>query len=175
MKIFTTDHRILGRRYLLLSLFAVALGTLMSVTMRVHLVWPDNPVLARYIPPFHPLQPEDYLALVTLHGTLMLFFVLTLAPQAGFGSLIMPSQIGSRKMAFPALNAIAFWLFVVALAVLLSASFVPGGSAISGWTAYPPLSAVAAAGPGQGLGMGPDDQAHRLRPHAHAHAGAMER
>ena len=153
MPLFETDHRILGRRYLLLSLFAVALGTIMSVTMRVHLVWPDNLTLARFIPPFHTLLPEDYLALVTLHGTLMLFFVLTLAPQAGFGSLILPSQIGSRRMAYPALNALAFWLFALALAVLLSASFVPGGSAISGWTAYAPLSAIPAAGPGQGLGM----------------------
>ena len=153
MNLFTTDHRILGRRYLLLSLLAVALGTLMSVTMRVHLVWPDNRTLAHWLPPFHTLEPEDYLALVTLHGTLMLFFVLTLAPQAGFGSLILPSQIGSRRMAFPVLNAAAFWIFALSLLVLLSASFVPGGSAISGWTAYPPLSAVAAAGPGQGLGM----------------------
>ena len=149
----TTDHRILGRRYLALSLFAVALGTVMSVTMRVHLVWPDNPILARWIPPFHVLQPEDYLALVTLHGTLMLFFVLTLAPQAGFGSLILPSQLGAKRMAFPVANALAFWLFVLSILVLLSASVAPGGSAISGWTAYPPLSAVAAAGPGQGLGM----------------------
>jgi len=153
MTLFTTDHRILGRRYLALSLFSVALGTLMSVTMRVHLVWPNNPTLARFIPPFHALLPEDYLAFVTLHGTLMLFFVLTLAPQAGFGSLILPSQIGAKRMAFPALNALAFWIFVLSLAVLLSASFVPGGSAISGWTAYPPLSAIAAAGPGQALGM----------------------
>lgn len=153
MRLFTTDHRILGRRYLVLSLFAVALGTLMSVTMRVHLVWPDNPTLARWIPPFHALQPEDYLALVTLHGTLMLFFVLTLAPQVGFGSLILPSQIGSSRMAYPTLNAVSFWLFLLSIMVLLSASFTRGGSAISGWTAYPPLSAVSAAGPGQGLGM----------------------
>ncbi len=148
MKLFTTDHEALGRRYLLLSLVAVALGTLMSLAMRVHLVWPD-----RIIPPFAPIKPEDYLALVTLHGTLMLFFVLTLAPQSGFGNLILPAQIGTRRMAFPVLNAIGFWLTVLGLAALLSSSFVQGGAAISGWTAYPPLSAVAAAGPGQGLGM----------------------
>ena len=83
----------------------------------------------------------------------MLFFVLTLAPQAGFGSLILPAQVGAHRMAFPAMNAVAFWLFALALGTLLSSSFVQGGAAISGWTAYPPLSAVAAAGPGQGLGM----------------------
>ncbi len=150
--VFTTDHRILGRRYLALSLTAVFIGTLMSLAMRIHLVWPD-----RIIPPFAPIKPEDYLALVTLHGTLMLFFVLTLAPQAGFGSLILPAQIGiqpsSSRMAFPLLNAAGFWLFLLALAVLLSSTFVLGGAPISGWTAYPPLSAIASAGPGQALGM----------------------
>ncbi len=148
MKIFVTDHKTLGIRYLLLSLIAVALGTLMSLAMRIHLIWPN-----RIMPIFGPIKPEDYLALVTLHGTLMLFFVLTLASQSGFGNLILPSQIGSRRMAFPLLTAIGFWLTAVALLTLLASSFVQGGAAISGWTAYPPLSAVASAGPGQGLGM----------------------
>ncbi len=84
----------------------------------------------------------------------MLFFVLTLAPQAGFGSLILPAQIGARRMAFPAPQRPRFLaLRARVLRSALLASFVPGGSAISGWTAYPPLSAVTAAGPGQGLGM----------------------
>ena len=148
MKLWTTDHRALGRRYLGLSLVSVVCGTLMSLVMRIHLLWPEMAV-----PGFGLVKPEDYLALVTLHGTLMLFFVLTLAPQAGYGNLILPPQIGARKMAFPLLNAAAFWLMAIALAVLLSSSFVEGGAAISGWTAYPPLSAVASAGPGQGLGM----------------------
>ena len=147
-RLFTTDHRTLGLRYLLISLAAVVVGTAMSLAMRIHLIWPD-----RVIPPFAPIKPEDYLALVTLHGTLMLFFVMTLAPQAGFGSLILPAQIGARRMAFPPLNALGFWLFTCAFLTLLSSTFVQGGAAISGWTAYPPLSAVAAAGPGQGLGM----------------------
>ena len=83
----------------------------------------------------------------------MLFFVLTTAPQAGFGNLILPSQIGSRRMAFPVANALSFWITAAALGTLLASPFVPGGAAISGWTAYPPLSAVAASGPGQALGM----------------------
>jgi cytochrome c oxidase subunit 1 len=148
MKIWTTDHRALGLRYLCLSLIAVVDGTLMSLAMRVHLVWPDL-----IVPGFGLVKPEDYLALVTLHGTLMLFFVLTLAPQAGFANLILPSQIGARRMAFPAANAIAFWIMALALGVLIASGFVHGGAAISGWTAYPPLSAVASAGPGQALGM----------------------
>jgi cytochrome c oxidase subunit 1 len=148
MRLWTTDHRALGLRYLALSLIAVAAGTLMSLVTRIHLVWPERALLF-----FGPVKPEDYLALVTLHGTLMLFFVLTLAPQAGFGNIILPAQIGARRMAFPALNAVAWWLMALALGVLLASPFVPGGAALSGWTAYPPLSAVASAGPGQGLGM----------------------
>jgi len=144
MSLFTTSHQALGRRYLALSLTAVAIGTVMSLFMRLHLVLPDRTAF---------IKPEDYLALVTLHGTLMLFFVLTLAPQAGFGSLILPAQIGARRMAFPALNAAGFWVTALALLTLLSSTLVQGGAAISGWTAYPPLSAVASAGPGQALGM----------------------
>jgi cytochrome c oxidase subunit 1 len=147
-RVFSTDHHTIGIQYLLLALLAVAIGTGMSLAMRVHLVWPE-----RTVPFFGPIKPEDYLALVTLHGTLMLFFVLTTAPQSGFGNLILPAQIGTDEMAFPALNAASFWLTAVALLTLLSSSFVQGGAAISGWTAYPPLSAVPAAGPGQGLGM----------------------
>ena len=148
MRVFTTDHRALGLRYLGLSLIAVVAGTSMSLAMRLHLVWPEMAWKG-----FGVIKPEDYLALVTLHGTLMLFFVLTLAPQAGFGNLILPAQIGTRRMTFPALNAVAFWMMAGALVVLLGSSFVQGGAAISGWTAYPPFSAVASAGPGQGLGM----------------------
>ena len=147
-RVFTTDHRIIGIQYLILALVSVVIGTLLSLLMRIHLVWPDWPL------PLHgPILPEDYLALVTIHGTIMLFFVLTTAPQAGFGNLILPAQIGARGMAFPTLNAASFWLTALALLTLLSSTFVPGGAAISGWTAYPPLSAIPSAGPGQALGM----------------------
>jgi len=148
MKLFSTDHRTIGRQYLALALFSVTIGTLLSLVMRIHLVWPAWPF------PFHgPIHPEDYLAIVTLHGTIMLFFVLTTAPQSGFGNLILPAQIGARHMAFPRLNAAGFWLTALALLVLLSSPFVPEGAAISGWTAYPPFSAVASSGPGQATGM----------------------
>jgi cytochrome c oxidase subunit I len=143
---FSTDHRVIGIQYLLLALVSVVIGALLSLLMRIHLVWPTWPHN-------HPILPEDYLAMVTIHGTIMLFFVLTTAPQAGFGNLILPSQIGARSMAFPTLNATSFWLTAAALLTLLTSIFVPGSAAISGWTAYPPLSAVSNSGPGQGLGM----------------------
>jgi cytochrome c oxidase subunit 1 len=146
--LFTTDHRRLGVLYLLLSLAAVIAGTLLSLLMRIHRVWPDTP-----LPLYGLMKPEAYLALVTMHGTLMIFFVLTIAPQSGLASLVLPAQIGAPRMAVPRINAAAFWLFVTSFVVLLSAFVVPQGAPISGWTNYPPLSAVAAAGPGEGAGM----------------------
>ena len=148
LRLFTTNHRALGILYLFLALAAVTVGTLLSLIMRIHRVWPN---LA--LPFLGVLKPEGYLALVTMHGTLMVFFVLTTAPQIGFANLVLPEQIGARSMAFPRLNAAAFWLTAVALLVLLAAFVVPQGAPISGWTSYPPLSAIAAAGPGQGAGM----------------------
>ena len=143
-----THHRMVGFGYLAISTAAVGIGTVLSLLMRLHLSWPSWPL------PLHgPILPEEYLGLVTMHGTMMLFFVLTVAPQSGFGNLILPAQIGARRMAFPRLNAASMWLTTLALVVLLAAFFVPGGSPISGWTAYPPLSATALAGPGQGQGM----------------------
>jgi cytochrome c oxidase subunit 1 len=146
--IISTNHRNIGFGYLIISLIAVIIGALLSLVMRMHLAWPAWPL------PLHgPILPEEYLAIVTMHGTLMLFFVLTVAPQSGFGNLILPAQIGAREMAFPRLNAAGMWLTALALLTLLAAFFVPGGAPIGGWTAYPPLSATPLAGPGQGIGM----------------------
>ncbi len=141
-------HRRLGVQYLLLSLAAVAIGTLLSLVMRIHLVWPGL-----RLPVVGVLPPESYLALVTMHGTLMIFFVLTTAPLFGFANLVLPEQIGAHGMAFPRLGTLAFRLTALALVVLIAAFFVTQGAPISGWTSYPPLSALAAAGPGQGAGM----------------------
>ena len=146
--LFTTNHHVIGLQYLALSVVAVAIGATLSLLMRLHLTYPETA-----LPGHGPILPEEYLAMVTLHGTIMLFFVLTTAPQSGFGNLILPAQIGSRRMAFPSLNAASFWTTALALLILCASSFVEGGAAISGWTAYPPLSAIASAGPGQGLGM----------------------
>jgi len=143
-----THHRTVGLGYIAISVVAIILGTILSLLMRLHLSWP-----AWSLPIHGLILPEEYLALVTMHGTIMLFFVLTVAPQSGFGNLIIPAQIGSRSMAFPRLNAASMWLTAAALATLLAAFFVPQGAPISGWTAYPPLSASALAGPGQGTGM----------------------
>ncbi|HTV09612.1 MAG TPA: cbb3-type cytochrome c oxidase subunit I [Candidatus Aquilonibacter sp.] len=146
--VFSAHHRNIGFGYLTISAVAVIIGTILSWLMRAHLAWPNWNL------PLHgPILPEDYLALVTMHGTLMLFFVLTVAPQSGFGNLILPAQLGARRMAFPRLNALGMWITAAGLAVLLCAFFVPGGSPIAGWTSYPPLSASSLSGPGEGPGQ----------------------
>jgi cytochrome c oxidase subunit 1 len=99
------------------------------------------------------ITPEFYLQLMTMHGTLMVFFVLTTVPLAGFGNYFLPIQIGAEEMAFPRLNMLSFWVTFAALGVLLAAFFAEGGAPLSGWTAYPPLSAIPRAGPGQALGQ----------------------
>lgn len=157
--LFSTDHKVIGVQYFLLGLFAVWVGVVLSLIIRLHLTWPRLaiPLLGGLSPLGAPgglLTPEFYLSLLTLHGTLMVFFVLTTVPQSAFGNYFLPTQLGAREMAFPRLNRLSFWLTLVALVVLLSTFFVPGGPPISGWTAYPPLSALGAiAGPGEGLGQ----------------------
>ena len=158
-RIFSTDHKVIGKQYFFLALFSVLVGVVLSVFMRLHLIYPDKKVkLFEMLWPTGAaggiMTPELYLSIMTMHGTLMVFFVLTTAPQGGFGNYFLPLQIGAADMAFPRLNALSFWTTFVALLVLLGAFFVPGGAPLGGWTAYPPLSAVGqVAGPGQGDGM----------------------
>ncbi len=156
--VFSLDHKVIGRQYLDLSLVAVTTGMILSWLMRLHLGWPDKaiPGLGAIAPEATGgiITPEYYLSLMTMHGTIMVFFVLTTAPFAGFGNFILPLQIGAEDMAFPRFNMMSFWVTVVAFLVLLAAFFVPEGPPLSGWTAYAPLSAVGKdAGPGQGWGQ----------------------
>jgi len=148
--IFSKDHKVIGIQYFLLALFSVFVAMGLSVYMRIHLAWP-----AMKVPLFGgDFTPEKYLMLMTMHGTIMVFMVLTTAPQAGFGNYFLPIQIGAADMAFPTLNMLSFWTTFVSLMVLLAAFFVEGGAPISGWTAYSPLSALGSiTGPGQGLGQ----------------------
>lgn len=158
-RLFTTHHKAIGKRFLFLSLFSVLAGVTLSVLMRFHYIYPNAKVgLFEKLWPAGAaggvMTPELYLSLVTMHGTLMVFFVLSVAPLNGFGNVILPLQLGAREMAFPRLNALSFWVTALALAILLAAFAVEGGPPLSGWTAYPPLSAIGAvAGPGQGLGQ----------------------
>lgn len=179
--IFSIDHKVIGIQYLLLAIFSVFIGMIMSVLMRVKLTWPGSKIsiLETLFPlgaPGGVMSPEFYLSLVTMHGTIMVFFVLTTAPQGGFGNYFLPIQIGADDMAFPTLNMLSFWVTLIGLLVLVSAIFVEGNATaagwysqllnipkhtasgtigpIGGWTGYPPLSALGpSAAPGQGAGV----------------------
>jgi len=161
--IFSIDHKVIGIQYILLALAAVLVGMLMSLLMRINLSWPGTKIsiLATLFPGGAPggvMNPEFYLSLVTMHGTIMVFFVLTTAPQGGFGNYFLPIQIGAEDMAFPVLNMLSFWVTFVGFMVILAAIFFSGSEStvgpIGGWTGYAPLSALGAiAGPGQGMGM----------------------
>src|SRR5438093_12642306 len=179
--IFSLDHKVIGLQYILLALSAVVVGMVMSVLMRMNLSWPGTnwPILGTLFPEGAPggvMNPEFYLSLVTMHGTIMVFFVLTTAPQGGFGNYFLPIQIGADDMAFPFLNMMSFWVTCTGFIVILSAIFAEGNQAIGawfsklgesafgggsgtvgpigGWTGYAPLSALGkVAGPGQGAGV----------------------
>src|SRR6267378_878755 len=145
--VFSLDHKVIGLQYYFLALAAVFVGMFLSLLMRIHLVAPGVA-----LPFLGEIKPETYLTLVTMHGTIMVFFVLTTAPQGGFGNYFLPIQIGAPDMAFPVLNMLSFWTTFLGFVVILAAFFVSGGAPLHVWTGYPPLSAVQSAGPGEGLG-----------------------
>src|SRR5271155_3858363 len=145
--IFSLDHKVIGIQYFFLALTAVFVGMFLSLLMRIHLLWPSV-----NLPIFGVIQPETYLTLLTMHGTIMVFFVLTTAPQGGFGNYFLPIQIGAPDMAFPVLNMLSFWTTFVAFITILAAFFVTGGAPLHGWTGYAPLSALTNSGPGEQLG-----------------------
>jgi cytochrome c oxidase subunit 1 len=161
--IFSLDHKVIGIQYIILALAAVLVGMTMSLLMRLKLSWPDHSwsllgALFKGGAPGGVMNPEFYLSLVTMHGTIMVFFVLTTAPQGGFGNYFLPIQIGAEDMAFPTLNMMSFWVTFIGFVVILAAIFFSGAEStvgpIGGWTGYAPLSAIGAiAGPGQGMGM----------------------
>ena len=157
--IFSVDHKVIGIQYVTLSLVAAFIGMALSWVMRIHLGWPTAaiPFLGTLSPNGAPggvPTPEYYLSLMTMHGTIMAFFVLTAAPMAGFGNFMLPIQVGAADMAFPRLNMASFWVTFVGFVLACATFFIPDGPPISGWTAYAPLSAVGSvAGPGQGWGQ----------------------
>src|SRR5580693_4931614 len=157
--VFSLDHKVIGKQYYALALVAVFTGMVLSWIMRIHLVWPTAPIpglgwLSKAGAPGGVVTPEYYLSLMTMHGTLMVFFVLTNAPFAAFGNYFLPIQIGAEDMAFPRFNMMSFWTTFLAFVVMMASFFVSDGPPISGWTAYAPLSAVGGdAGPGLALGQ----------------------
>src|ERR1051325_11196475 len=119
--IFSLDHKVIGIQYYFLALTAVFVGMLLSLLMRIHMVWPTAT-----IPFFGDIKPDTYVMLVTMHGTIMVFFVLTTAPQGGCVNYFLPIQIGAPDMASPVLNMPSFWTTFVFLLMLRPPRFAPG-------------------------------------------------
>src|SRR5258706_2141162 len=157
--VFSVDHKVIGKQYYGLALVAVFVGMFTSWLMPLHLINPNGKIwglhsLSAVGAPGDVMTPEYYLSLLTMHGTLMVCFVLANAPFAAFGNYFLPIQIGAEDMAFPRFNMVSVWTEVVGLLVLILAFVIPDGPPVSGWTSDAPLSAVAKdAGPGMGWGM----------------------
>ncbi len=156
--IFSTDHKMIAKQYLITGLLMGIIGIAMSILFRMQLAWPEQSfwifeaLLGKWAPG-GVMTPEIYLALVTIHGTIMVFFVLTAGLSGTFSNLLIPLQIGARDMASGFLNMVSYWLFFISSIVMLSSLFVEAGPASAGWTIYPPLSALPQAIGGSGMGM----------------------
>ncbi|NUQ26027.1 MAG: cbb3-type cytochrome c oxidase subunit I [Saprospiraceae bacterium] len=161
--IFSQDHKIIARQFLITGMFWAFIGGLMSLIFRLQLGFPDEslawlrPLLGKWITVndagLGTLAPEFYYALVTMHGTILVFFVLTAGLSGTFSNLLIPLQVGARDMASPFLNMLSYWFFFFAGVVMFFSLFLSTGPFSGGWTAYPPLSALPQASSGSGAGM----------------------
>jgi len=156
--IFSEDHKIIAKQYLISGILWAILGGLFSLIFRIQLGFPNadlswmKPVLGEWIQN-GKLDPEFYLAMVTMHGTIMVFFVLTAGLSGTFSNFLIPLQIGARDMASGFLNMLSFWFFFLSSVVMFTSIFISTGPASGGWVIYPPLSALPQAMSGSGLGM----------------------
>lgn len=157
--IFSEDHKVIAKQYLISGIVWAVLGIAMSAVFRIQLGFPNadlswlKPVLGQWISEAGKLDPSFYLALVTMHGTIMVFFVLTAGLSGTFSNFLIPLQIGARDMASGFLNMLSYWFFFVASLVMFASLFLQTGPAAGGWVIYPPLNALPQAHAGSGMGM----------------------
>ncbi len=157
--IFSQDHKTIAKQFLITGISWALIGGLMSLVFRIQLGFPDanmswlKPILGDWISESGSLDPEFYLALVTMHGTIMVFFVLTAGLSGTFSNFLIPLQIGARDMASGFMNMLSYWFFFASSVVMFTSLFIETGPASGGWVIYPPLSALPQAMSGSGLGM----------------------
>ena len=157
--IFSMDHKMIAKQYLVTAIVMGIIGIGLSGLFRLKLGWPDTkfPILEAILgsnwAPDGVLDSNMYLGLVTMHGTIMVFFVLTGGLSGTFSNLLIPLQIGARDMASGLLNMISYWMFFLSSVIMAFSLFIETGPAMAGWTIYPPLSALEEAQSGSGLGM----------------------
>ena len=156
--VFSQDHKMIAKQFLITGMVWAVLGGLMSVLFRLQLGYPDasfpwlESILGKWAKGGQ-ITPEAYYALVTTHGTVLVFFVLTAGLSGTFANFLIPLQIGARDMASPFMNMLSYWFFLAASIVMMSSLFVETGPFSGGWVAYPPLSALRDASPGSKSGM----------------------
>ncbi len=157
--IFSIDHKMIAKQYLISGLLMGIIGVVLSLFFRMQIAWPEESFeifkifLGEKLAPGGVMRNDIYLALVTIHGTIMVFFVLTAGLSGTFSNLLIPLQIGARDMASGFMNMLSFWMFFVSCVIMIVSLFVESGPASAGWTIYPPLSAIEEAIPGSGMGM----------------------
>ncbi|MEY4709649.1 MAG: hypothetical protein RLZZ47_606 [Bacteroidota bacterium] len=156
--VFSMDHKMISKQFLITGIIMGIVGMGMSLLFRLQLAWPDEQfgllemLLGKWAVD-GKLDPNFYMGLVTIHGTIMVFYVLTAGLSGTFSNLLIPLQLGARDMASPFMNMLSYWFFLASSVVLLISVGVETGPASGGWTVYPPLSALEKAMPGSGLGM----------------------
>ena len=157
--IFSQDHKMIGKQFLLTAVFMGLVAMLLSILFRIQLAWPGESsdflsfFLGETWAPGGVLKEDMYLGLVTIHGTIMVFFLLTGGLSGTFSNLLIPLQLGARDMASGFLNMLSYWFFLLSSILMLVSLFVESGPAMAGWTVYPPLSALPQAVSGSGTGM----------------------
>src|SRR3954467_14040942 len=156
--IFSQDHKVIGKQFLITGIIWAVVGALFSVLFRLQLGFPDQtfPILETFFGKWAKggrIEPEFYYALITMHGTILVFFVLTAGLSGTFANLLIPLQVGARDMASPFMNMLSYWFFFTASIIMFTSLFVQTGPASGGWTTYPPLSALKEASMGSGIGM----------------------
>jgi len=157
--IFSQDHKMIGKQFLMTAVFMGVVAMLLSILFRIQLAWPGEGsdfvsfFLGDTWAPGGVMKEDMYLGLVTIHGTIMVFFLLTGGLSGTFSNILIPLQIGARDMASGFLNMLSYWFFFLSSLLMLASMFVESGPAMAGWTVYPPLSALPQAISGSGLGM----------------------
>ena len=157
--IFSQDHKMIGKQFLLTAIFMGVVAMLLSILFRIQIAWPgeSSDFLSLFLgetwAPGGIMKEDMYLGLVTIHGTIMVFFLLTGGLSGTFSNLLIPLQIGARDMASGFLNMLSYWFFLLSSLIMLASLFIETGPAMAGWTIYPPLSALPQAIGGSGLGM----------------------
>ncbi len=156
--VFSQDHKMIAKQFLITGIFWAIIGGLFSVFFRLQLGFPESsfPIMEKMMGHWATggkITDEAYYALITMHGTILVFFVLTAGLSGTFSNLLIPLQIGARDMASPFMNMLSYWFFLVASVIMFTSLFVQTGPAAGGWTTYPPLSALKEASKGSGIGM----------------------